>query len=241
MAEKKLKDDEEKNKEKEEKKKKRENHKKAQQKFKQFNKEQVEKFQKGFDKNTEERKKISEKMEEEKKHQQQIYKKLRHKIRADDRKIIEIREKNNEEINNLYSSPQIKDTLKEFRVNLKSLFDFLIKNTYLPIGDRKHNNEIVSETWHYFNIVFQLNPLIMNAKDIHSIFRSLTKDKQVRKQYYLGLNFEEFQQGLLRIAIKHKTVFNRIADKIKDESMSEKQINDVIEKDIEEKEKNEFD
>ena len=55
------------------------------------------------------------------------------------------------------------------------------------------------------------------------------------------MNFEEFQQALLRVAIKHKTVFNKISEKIKDETMTEKEINSVIQKDIEEKEKNEFD
>lgn len=55
-----------------------------------------------------------------------------------------------------------------------------------------------------------------------SIFKSLTKDKQISKQYYLGLNFEQFQQALLRIAIKHKTIFNKISEKIKESDMSEK-------------------
>lgn len=60
-------------------------------------------------------------------------------------------------------------------------------------------------------MAFQLNPYIINAKNVLSIFKSLTKDKQISKEYYLGLNFEEFQQALLRIAIKHKTIFNKLA------------------------------
>ncbi len=60
-------------------------------------------------------------------------------------------------------------------------------------------------------MAFQLNPYIINAKSVLSIFKSLTKDKQISKEYYLGLNFEEFQQALLRIAIKHKTIFNKLA------------------------------
>lgn len=32
----------------------------------------------------------------------------------------------------------------------------------------------------------------------------------------MGLNYQEFQHALFRIAIKHKTIFNMIADKIKD-------------------------
>ena len=55
------------------------------------------------------------------------------------------------------------------------------------------------------------------------------------------MKFEEFQQALLRIAIKHKTVFNKISEKIREEDMTDKEIDSVIDKDQEEKEKNEFD
>ena len=89
--------------------------------------------------------------------------------------------------------------------------------------------------------MFQLTPLIITAKEIFSIFRTLAKDKQISTDYHTGLSFDEFKQGLLRIAIRHKTVFNKIADKIKEDDMTDKEINDVINKDIEEKEKNEFD
>lgn len=84
-------------------------------------------------------------------------------------------------------------------------------------------------------MVFHLNPYILNSKNVLNIFKSLTKDKQISKEYYIGLNFEQFQQALLRIAIKHKTVFNKIAQKIKENDMSEKEIDAVIDKDMEQK------
>lgn len=59
------------------------------------------------------------------------------------------------------------------------------------------------------------------AKDVFAIFRTLTKDKQVSVEYHTGLSFEDFKQALLRIAIRHKTVFNKIADKIKEDDMTE--------------------
>lgn len=55
----------------------------------------------------------------------------------------------------------------------------------------------------------------------------------------IGLTFEEFQQALLRVAIKHKSIFNKLSEKIKDD-MSAGEIDAVVQKDIEEKEKNEF-
>ena len=52
------------------------------------------------------------------------------------------------------------------------------------------------------------------------------------------MNYAEFEQALLRIAIKHKSVFNKLAEKIKEGKMNQNEINDIVEKDIEEKEKN---
>ena len=63
------------------------------------------------------------------------------------------------------------------------------------------------------------------------IFRHFTKDKQNHKDYNIGLTFEEFKQALLRIAIKHKSIFNKLSEKIK-ENMSSGEIDAVVQKDI---------
>lgn len=132
----------------------------------------------------------------------------------------------------LYNSNEIKNVYEEFESSMRGLFDFLIQNTYVSLTEKKHKNEIILETWHYFTLVFQLSPLVIPAKDVFAIFKMLTKDKQVSAQYHNGLSFEEFKQALLRIAIRHKTVFNKISDKIKEDDMTETEINDVINKDI---------
>ena len=76
---------------------------------------------------------------------------------------------------------------------------------------KKNNSEIIFETWHYFSIIFQLTPFIINAKEITKIFRHFTKDKQNHKDYTIGLTYDEFKQALLRIAIKHKSIFNKLS------------------------------
>lgn len=82
--------------------------------------------------------------------------------------------------------------------------------------------------------MFQLNPLIIHAKELTKIFRHFTKDKQPHKDYTIGLTYEEFKQALFRIAIKHKSIFNKLSEKIK-ESMTSGEIDAVVQKDIEEK------
>jgi len=73
--------------------------------------------------------------------------------------------------------------------------------------------------------------LIIAAKELAKIFRHFTKDKQTHKDYTIGLTFDEFKQALLRVAIKHKSIFNKLAEKIK-ENMSAGEIDAVIQKDI---------
>lgn len=64
--------------------------------------------------------------------------------------------------------------------------------------------------------IFELSPLIVHAKDIVLVFKSLTRDKIVPKEYLIGLSYKEFEEALLRLAIKYKTIFNHISDRIKD-------------------------
>jgi 3-isopropylmalate dehydratase small subunit len=56
----------------------------------------------------------------------------------------------------------------------------------------------------------------VHAKDMVLIFKNITKDKVVPKEYLIGLSFKEFEEALLRIAIKHKSIFNIINERIKD-------------------------
>ena len=42
----------------------------------------------------------------------------------------------------------------------------------------------------------------------------------MHRDYETGMNFEEFKQALLRVAIKHKSIFNKLSEKIKDNMSS---------------------
>jgi len=64
--------------------------------------------------------------------------------------------------------------------------------------------------------------LIIAAKELAKIFRHFTKDKQTHKDYTIGLTFDEFKQALLRVAIKHKSIFNKLAEKIKENMSAER-------------------
>lgn len=110
----------------------------------------------------------------------------------------------------MYESEPIKRAFTKFEGNLKALFDFLIQNTYLSLTEKKHNNEIIFDTWKNFINIFELS-IIVHPKDTSFIFKSITKGKIIPKEYFIGMNFSEFQQALLRIAIKYKAVFNLVS------------------------------
>lgn len=53
------------------------------------------------------------------------------------------------------------------------------------------------------------------------MFKYLTRSKEVPKGYLVGLNFKDFQEALLRMAVKYKAFFNLIGERIAVRSESE--------------------
>ncbi len=74
------------------------------------------------------------------KKKEELYKKLRQKISEKDKKAIEIKQKTNEEIIELYNNQQIKQVYQEFEPAFKSLFDFLMQNTFISLTEKKLKN-----------------------------------------------------------------------------------------------------
>ena len=99
---------------------------------------------------------------------------------------------------------------KKHELSLKTLFEFLIKSTYLSLTDKGHNNEVVQESWIYYNIAFKVSPHILSSKEVNMIFTSLTKSKDSDSKYKVGLDYRQFLHSLLRSSIKKKTFFNAI-------------------------------
>ena len=119
---------------------------------------------------------------------------------------------------------------------LRTLFDFLLKSTFTSLTEKKHNNEVIYETWLFFNIGFKVTPVILDVKEMQLIFQSLTRNKHQTKDYYVGLDYQEFCQALLRAAVKHKSVFNKLSVKMKDGKLQGADVSEVLKGE----EKNEF-
>jgi len=65
-----------------------------------------------------------------------------------------------------------------------------------------------------FNCEFSLFPSILPLQQIQLIFNSVTRDKPFDPTVPTGIDYTEFKEALLRIAIKRKEVFDKIYDKV---------------------------
>jgi hypothetical protein len=50
--------------------------------------------------------------------------------------------------------------------------------------------EINYDTWIKFNKIFEISPLIVTSKDAIGIFKTVTKDKRVSKDFLAGLTYD---------------------------------------------------
>lgn len=103
--------------------------------------------------------------------------------------------------------------------------------------------EISLKTFTWFCYRFNLYPEIIHPTDSILIFRSLTAKKQALDldkddpqklitkaggAIERGMDFADFKEGLLRISIKGKKIFNLFAQKLQDASINRSQLQDQI-------------
>ena len=75
----------------------------------------------------------------------------------------------------------------------------------------------------FMHFASQLNvfPALLNPEELNLIFRSLTRDKNKAE---MGLKYDEFQQALLRIAIKAKVTLNKVHDRYASQIAQQSQV-----------------
>ena len=74
---------------------------------------------------------------------------------------------------------------------MKAVFEYMEKKSANPLAEKKcRSGEIDYETWLKFNKIFEISPLIVSSKDTINIFKAVTKDKRVSKDYLIGLTYE---------------------------------------------------
>lgn len=69
----------------------------------------------------------------------------------------------------------------------------------------------------HFASEFNVFPSLVRPVEINLIFRSLTRDKK----HSLGITYEDFQKGLLRVTVKSQGILNKIQERYKDQDHRE--------------------
>ena len=115
-----------------------------------------------------------------------------------------------EEIKELQSKEEISAVFKKNSEELSSIYAYYIENTELSLDVAYVKENLQFKGFMNFAVEFQLIPQILSIEKMQLLYRATTKDKQLAEKVPIGLNFSEFQQILLRIAIKGKKWFDFI-------------------------------
>lgn len=165
-------------------------------------------------KQLEEEKKEKEKAEEVKKKQMQ---RLHEKVMADGKVLKESEQSANEKIQQLFEKAETQSVLSKNSFQLHSLYEFLQKSAFKSITEVVAKSELPLKTVQWFCARFHLVPEIVKLSDCILIFRSIVRNKPKLPDGSApkpALDFEEFSEFLLRLAIKGRKVFSVFAEKL---------------------------
>jgi hypothetical protein len=75
---------------------------------------------------------------------------------------------------------------------LSSLFEFLRKETFLPIGKPASVNTISLRTFTWFTDRFKICTEILSVPDVVTVYRTLTRMKPLIDHVPVGMEYGEF-------------------------------------------------
>jgi hypothetical protein len=115
-----------------------------------------------------------------------------------------------QEIKELQNKESISSIFEKYQEELLSIYNYYIENTELSLDVAYNKENLQFKGFMTFVVEFQLSPQILNFEKMLLIYRSTTKDKTLKDKVPIGVDFKEFQQTLLRIAIKGKKWFDEL-------------------------------
>lgn len=100
---------------------------------------------------------------------------------------------------------------------LKALFEYLQKRSTSTITApySSSKDEIPNKIFSWFCNHFNLFPFVLSTTEANLIFKSVTRYKKTRDGHTIGINYLEFLECLLRVAVKGQNIFNKFAERMK--------------------------
>ena len=117
-----------------------------------------------------------------------------------------------QEIKELQRNENISAVFKRYNEELTTIYEYYKENTELSLDVPYVKENMQFKGFMNFAVEFQLIPQIISIEKMQLVYRSTTKDKKLAEKVPIGVNFEEFQQSLLRIAIKGKKWFDLLGN-----------------------------
>ena len=139
----------------------------------------------------------------------------------------------NKKIVTMIQNPTFSLFFEKYSNLMKIFFDYLVKRTFVPLNFTGKPT-ISLEGLSLFVADFNVCPSIFHLREIILIYKSLTKLKPpavIKDTISSGLDYKEFIEFLVRIAIKGQNVFNQIGEKIRESgTIVEKDLKSIIDK-----------
>ncbi|CAD8090140.1 unnamed protein product [Paramecium sonneborni] len=183
--------------------------------FQEFNQKQITKLKEIISQGQNKQQQSDKEKQDQMKKQQLLLQQARSKILTQNHSRIQEQKNLEKEIENKFQSVSYQKIIEKYQFGLNSLFQFLIKETFLPIGQPTSREQISFKVFAWFTDRFNLCPEIVSKDDILQLFRYLTRDKEVIDGIPPGMNYDEFLQALHRISIKGSVIFNKVAANVK--------------------------
>ena len=115
-----------------------------------------------------------------------------------------------EKIRGLLEKKEVGDLFKSHEKQLKQVYQWYVGSVHHAIGVPYKLDELVFKAFMLFAAEFAIHPTLLNIKEVQAIFRSITNHKPIEDRKPITMSFVEFEEALLRIAIKAGNICNEL-------------------------------
>lgn len=118
--------------------------------------------------------------------------------------------KDDEEIHNLMQTKEIREVYQKYEKQLKQVYNWYCRSAHHPIGSLDQLETLLLKPYMNFASDFLIYPTIIKMQEVEAIFRSLTKVKLSVDGKQVSMTFDDFEEALLRMAIKGRVILDQI-------------------------------
>lgn len=118
--------------------------------------------------------------------------------------------KDDEEIHNLVQKKEIQDIFQMYEKQLKQVYNWYCLSTHHAIERFDQTDSMLFKPYMAFANEFLIYPTIISLREVELIFRSLTKVKPIVDGKQVSLTYQDFEEALVRMAIKGREIFDQI-------------------------------